>query len=113
MSDKKKSMVSPEQVEKACDAMGKAANSVDNFYDNVKFKLGPVGAAFGFGVLATLVFALISHPGLVFVLVLMVAVGSAPMIRKKLLEVKLEAEKLKKKDPVQEPTEQKVDEKKE
>jgi len=113
MSEQKKKLLSPEQVEKACDSMGKAANAVDNFYDNVKFKLGPMGAAVGFGVLVTLVVAMIASPGLLILLLLMIVAGASPLIRKKLLEVKAEADKLKKKEEVQEVTEDKVQEKKE
>lgn len=108
--EKKKPKITPEQVEKACDAMGKAASSVDNFYDNVKFKLGPMGAALGFGVFMTLVIALIASPGLMIVLALMVTAGASPLIRKKLLEVKDQADKLKKE---KEAPESKVEQKEE
>ena len=95
VGQKKKINITPEQVKKACDAMGKTANSVDNLYDNIKYKLGPLGPAVGFGVLLTLMITLIAHPGFLAVLFLFVCVGCAPMIREKLIEVRSEAERLK------------------
>lgn len=83
----KKIKISAEQIDKATDAMGKAATSVDNLYGNIKGKLGPMGQAIGFAALVTLAIALIAHPGLVWVLLLFVAVGAAPMIRTKLREI--------------------------
>jgi tetrahydromethanopterin S-methyltransferase subunit G len=90
MSNEKKSKfnISPEAVDKASEKMGEIAEKTDNLYTNVKEKLGPMGKAIGFGVLITFVFALIHSPGLVWVLALMIALGSAPMLRKKYLEVK-------------------------
>ena len=79
--------ISAEQIDKATDAMGKAATSVDNLYGNIKGKLGPMGQVIGFAVLATFAIALIAHPGLVWVLLLFAAVGAAPMIRSKIREI--------------------------
>lgn len=92
----KKPKITPEQVKKACDAMGGAANAVDNFYDNFRFTLGPLGKAVGAGILLTLVVALIANPYLLLVLFLMVGVGAAPMIRVKMIELKELAEKAEK-----------------
>jgi hypothetical protein len=92
---KKKQTITPEQVKKACDAMGGAANAVDNFYDNVRFTLGPVGKAVGAGIVLTLVVALISNPVLVWILALMIAAGAAPLIRSKIIELKESGEKAK------------------
>lgn len=90
---KGKQKITPEQVKKACDAMGNAASAVDNFYDNVRGTLGPVGKAVGAGIVLTLVVALISNPALVWILALMIAAGAAPMIRAKIIELKKESEK--------------------
>jgi len=92
----KKVKLTPEQVKKACDAMGNAANAVDNFYDNAKGTFGPMGKAVGAGVLITLVVALIANPVLVWILALMIAAGAAPMIRAKVIELKEAAEKAEK-----------------
>jgi hypothetical protein len=93
--------ISPEQIDKATEAMGKAATSVDNLYGNIKGKLGPMGQAIGFAVLATFAIALIAHPGLVWVLILFVAVGAAPMIRAKIREI--QASQASKKEDDQKP----------
>ena len=85
---KKKMSITPEQIDKASEKMGKVAESVDNLYGNVKGRLGAVGTAIGFGVLATFLIALVHSPGLVWILGLMIALGAAPIIRKKYLEVK-------------------------
>jgi hypothetical protein len=89
---KSKIKVSPEQIEKAAEAMGKTANAVDNMWSSFKDGMGPLGKALGFGVIVTLILALIHSPGLIIVLALMVAIGAAPMIHKKSLEFKAAAE---------------------
>jgi hypothetical protein len=85
---KSKLSLSPEQIDKGAEALGKFAEKTDNFYDNVKGKLGSSGKVIGFAVLATLIFALIHTPGLVWVFGIMIALGSAPTLRKKYLEIK-------------------------
>jgi tetrahydromethanopterin S-methyltransferase subunit G len=96
---KKKINISPEQIDKAAETMGKTAENLDNLYGNVKEKLGPMGKAIGFGVLVTFIFALIHTPGLVWVFAFLIALGSAPTLRKKYLEIKAtgQAHQLKKK----------------
>ena len=89
---KKKLKISPEQVEKACKKMGETASAVDNTFDNAKKRFGPLGSAIGFGVIATLVLALINSPGLVWIFLIMICLGAAPMIHKKMKELKVMAE---------------------
>jgi hypothetical protein len=52
---KSKLSLSPEQIDKGAEALGKFAEKTDNFYDNVKGKLGSSGKVIGFAVLATLI----------------------------------------------------------
>ena len=88
----KKLSVSPEQIEKAADSMGKAAGAVDNVYSSFKDGMGSTGKAIGFAVLVTLVFAVIHSPFLLIVFGGLLALGSAPAINKKMLEFKAAAE---------------------
>ena len=94
---KKKISISPEQIEKAAEAMGKGAGAIDTFWSNLKDDLGPWGKALGFAVLGTLVLAMIHSPGLVIVLLLLVALGGAPMVYKKGMEFKAVADARKQK----------------
>jgi len=81
---KLKIKLDPKQVDMACEMGGKVADAADNVYENVKGKLGPSwGKAFALGIIGTFVVAMIHSPGLAWVTAIMVVIGAAPMIRKK------------------------------
>jgi hypothetical protein len=89
---KSKMKVSPEQIEKAAESMGKAASWLDTVFSNLKDGLGSTGKALGAAILVTVVVAIFMHPGLLFVFLILLGLGLAPTLYKKSLEFKAVAE---------------------
>jgi len=102
--EKRKLSITPEQMDKAANAMSGGADKVVNAVDNVRGKIGLRGGnALMFGVVMTLIVAIIHSPWLGVLLLIFALIAGAEWINSKAKDLKKLAEEKKaekdRKDP--------------
>jgi hypothetical protein len=84
--------LSPEQVEKAAETMGKASAAADNLFTNLKGFAGPFGSPLNAAIWVIAILALFKSTFYMIVFGILIAAGCAPMILKQVKVLKEKAE---------------------
>jgi hypothetical protein len=88
--------LSPEQVEKLAENLGKATTAADNFFNNLKGFVGPFGSPLAVAVLIVAIVAILKSTFMMILFVAIILAGSAPLIHKQVKELKAKVDERKK-----------------